>query len=60
VKRKKKGIKVNLGCLMTKQLREKRQILLPINSEGISYKKKEAKNKGNEKPKKPPFHILSP
>jgi hypothetical protein len=43
VKRKKKGIKVNLDCLMTKQLRGKRQILLPINSEGISHKKKRPK-----------------
>jgi hypothetical protein len=60
VKRKKKGIKVNLGCLMTKQLRGKRQILLPINNEGISHKKREAKNKGNEKPKKLLFTSFPP
>jgi hypothetical protein len=30
---------------MTKQLRGKRQILLPINSEGISHKKKRPKTK---------------
>jgi hypothetical protein len=59
VKRKKKGIKVNLDCLMTKQLRGKRQILLPINSEGISHKKKGQKQR-KRKAKETPFHILSP
>jgi hypothetical protein len=60
VKRKKKGIKVNLGCLMTKQLREKRQILLPINSEAISQKKKRGQKQRKRKAKETPFHILSP
>jgi hypothetical protein len=44
---------------MTKQLRGKRQILLPINSEGISHKKKGQKQR-KRKAKETPFHILSP
>jgi hypothetical protein len=35
------GTKVILGCLETKQLGGKRQIILSINNEGISHIKRE-------------------